>query len=108
MKKLSILSGLLALGLVAAWAAQAKQPVNRKCPLKPDVRVDPMQTVVFKGKVIGLCCSDCTEKFKKNPEAYMSKVKEDANTPMEPQGLSDAKTAITQGKGGPYLVVLFF
>ncbi len=98
---LALLAGL-------AWAQAQAKPINRKCPLKPDVRIDPAQTVTYKGKVIGLCCSDCTEKFKKNPEAYMGAVKADAHLPMEPSGLASAKAALDSGKSGPYLCVLLF
>lgn len=55
-------SRMLALGAVALVAvagglafSQAKKPINRKCPIKPDVRVDPAITVVHNGKVVGLC-----------------------------------------------------
>jgi len=43
----AILSGLA--------GEQAKKAINRKCPIKPAVRVDPAITVVHNGKVVGLC-----------------------------------------------------
>jgi len=100
----------MALALVGglAWTQAAKKPVNRKCPLKPDVRVDPAQTVVYNGKVIGLCCSDCTDKWKKNPAAYAGAVKEDAHLPAEPEGFAALKDALDAAKGGGYVAIVFF
>ena len=99
-----------ALGLLAGlgWAHQAKKPVNRKCPLKPDVRIDPAQTVVHNGKLVGLCCSDCVDKFKKNPAGYTAAIKEDANLPVEPEGYTEYPAALDAAKGGPYLLVVLF
>lgn len=112
MKSVSrVAAALFVLGLVAgmATAQQAgKKIVNRKCPLKPDSRVDPTQTVVYNGKLIGMCCSDCTDKWKKNPASYASAVKEDAHLPVEPEGYTDVKAALEAGKGGGYLVVALF
>lgn len=100
----------IALALVGglALAQQAAKPINRKCPIKPDARVDLAQTVVHNGKLIGLCCSDCTQQFKKNPGQWMSAVKADAHLPIEPEGYVDAKSALDAGKSGGYLVVLLF
>src|SRR5688572_3082174 len=58
-----------------------KKIVNRKCPLKPDARVDTQQTLEYKGKIIGFCCSDCVDKWKANPAAHAAAVKEDAHLP---------------------------
>ncbi|HYE99223.1 MAG TPA: hypothetical protein VEJ18_09950 [Planctomycetota bacterium] len=108
MKTSAAIAVVLALLAGFALAQQAQKPINRKCPLKPDVRIDPMQTVVHNGKVIGLCCSDCTEKFKRNPGQYMSAVKADAHLPVEPEGYVDAKSALDAGKSGNYLVAVLF
>ena len=97
----------LVAGLAVAEQA-AKKIVNRKCPLKVDSRVDPQQTVVYNGKIIGFCCSDCVEKWKKNPAGYAAAVKEDAHLPVEPEGYTDVKSALEAGKGGGYLVVALF
>jgi hypothetical protein len=110
-KKLTLAAGLVAaVGLLAGlgWAQQAKKPVNRKCPLKPDVRIDLAQTAIYNGKLIGLCCSDCTEKFKKNPAAYAGAIKEDAHLPVEPEGYTEYPAALDAAKGGPYLLVVLF
>jgi YHS domain-containing protein len=94
-------------GLAVAQDA-GKKIVNRKCPLKPDARVDTAQTMVYKGKVIGFCCSDCTDKFKANPAAYAAAIKEDAHLPEEPEGFASAKEALEAAKGGGYLCVILF
>jgi hypothetical protein len=103
-------AGAVVLALVGGlgWAQAARKPVNRKCPLKPDSRVDPAQTVVYNGKVIGLCCSDCTDKWKKNPAAYASAVKEDAHLPIEPEGFTTLKDALDAAKVGGYVAIVFF
>ncbi len=108
-KKAFVLGAALAVALGGglAWT-QARKPINRKCPLKPDVRVDPELTVVYNGKPIGLCCTDCVDKWKKNPSAYFASVKADAHLPQEPEGYTGAKEALDAGKGGPYLVVILF
>lgn len=108
MKTSAVVAVALALVGGLAVAQQARKPINRKCPMKPDVRVDPAQTVVHQGKVIGLCCSDCTEKFQKNPGQWMAAVKADAHLPVEPEGYVDAKSALDAGKSGGYLVALLF
>lgn len=101
----------LAVALVAGLAAAqqaGKKIVNRKCPLKTDSRVDPQQTVVYNGKIVGFCCSECVDKWKKNPAAYAAAVKEDAHLPVEPEGYTDVKAALEAGKGGGYLVVALY
>ena len=97
----------LAAGLAAAQDA-GKKIVNRKCPLKPDARVDTAQTLEYKGKLVGFCCSDCTDKFKANPGAYAAAIKEDAHLPEEPEGFASAKEALEAAKGGGYLCVILF
>ena len=110
MKRLTVWTGAgLALAFAAALAwAQAGRPINRKCPLKPDIRIDPTCTVMYKGKLIGLCCTDCQDKWKKSPDAYFAKVVADADKPVEPEGAKDAAGAVSSGKTGGYLTVLFF
>lgn len=110
MKRSSILAAValtVAFAATLAWAQGAK-PINRKCPLKPDVRIDPTCTVMYKGKLVGLCCTDCLDKWKKNPDSYFGKVVADANKPVEPESAKDAAGAVTSGKAGGYLTILFF
>jgi hypothetical protein len=110
MKKISILAAAaLALGLGAGFAwTQAKKPVNRKCPVKPDVRIDPTIVVTYNGKTIGMCCTDCVDKWKKAPASFTANVKEDAHLPYEPESAKNLSDAIEGGKNGPYPVLLFF
>jgi YHS domain-containing protein len=97
----------LAAGLVLAQDA-AKKIVNRKCPIKTDSRVDTQQTLVYKGKIVGFCCSDCLDKWKANPAAHAAALKEDAHLPEEPEGFNSAKEALEAAKGGGYLAVILF
>ena len=111
MKRSSMLAAAavaVAFAATVAWAQAAAKPINRKCPMKPDVRIDPTCTVTYKGKVIGLCCSDCLDKWKKNPDSWFAKVVADSNKPVEPEGAKDAEGALTSGKSGGYLTILFF
>ena len=98
----------IAFATTLAAAQAAGRPINRRCPLKPDIRIDPGCTVTYKGKLIGLCCTDCLDKWKKNPDACFSKVVADADKPVEPDSAKDAAGAISAGKTGGYLTVLFF
>lgn len=50
-----MLAGALLLVAGLCWAQAAARPVNRKCPFKPAIRIDPAITVTYKGKLIGLC-----------------------------------------------------
>jgi hypothetical protein len=53
------------------------KPINTKCPLSGEA-VNPLRTVVFEGKVIGLCCEKCQAKFAADPKKYIDKVVADA------------------------------
>jgi hypothetical protein len=111
MKRSSLMAAVglaVAFAATLVWAQAAGKPINRKCPLKPDVRIDPTCTVMYKGKVVGLCCSDCMDKWKKSPDAYFSKVVADADKPVEPDGAKDLAAALASGKAGGYLTVVFF
>ena len=50
-------------------------PINQYCPINKDDKVDPKVTTVYKGKVIGFCCADCIDEFKKDPDKYMATLK---------------------------------
>lgn len=106
----SLIAGGLAAGVLAgiAWSAQSTPPVNKMCPVQTDHKVDVEVTVVYKGKVIGLCCTDCQKKFNQNPGAFAAKIKEDYGSPDMPEGAATAKEAIDGGKAGGYLVAVVF
>jgi hypothetical protein len=55
------------------------QPVvafNKFCPVHPENAVDPsVPVVMYEGKAIGFCCSDCAGIFAKNPAKYAANIK---------------------------------
>ncbi len=48
---------------------------NKFCPVSGD-EVSGKHFVIYQGKRYGLCCPMCEEKFKKNPEKYIAKMKQ--------------------------------
>jgi len=91
-----------------AWAVpQDKKPVNKMCPVMPDHKIDSKVSVMHKGKVIGLCCTDCAKKWG-NGAAWEKNIKEDYGTPDLPEGADTVKGAVEGGKAGGYLVAAFF
>jgi YHS domain-containing protein len=50
-------------------------PINKMCPVETDDEVDPAVTIVYEGKTIGFCCTDCVKDFKKNPAKYLANLK---------------------------------
>lgn len=57
--------------------AAVKQIWNKHCPIMGE-EVDPkVQTVEYKGKVIGFCCKKCIKKFNSNPEKYLKHLSPD-------------------------------
>lgn len=48
-------------------------------------------TYDYKGKIYNFCCTDCVEKFKKDPEKYIKKIEEELKTKSEQE---------TQGETG--------
>lgn len=52
----------------------APKPINKTCPVEDGHEIDPKVTYTFNGKVIGFCCADCIDEFKKDPEKYMKKI----------------------------------
>ncbi len=65
---------------------------NTICPVS-DEEIDAMgatHTVEYEGKVYNLCCKMCAKDFKKDPEMYIEKVK---------QELAAAKSSANSGHG---------
>jgi YHS domain-containing protein len=53
-----------------------KKPVNKFCAVEQENPIDAKGgTYVYKGKVIGFCCPDCIDEFKKDPEKYVATMK---------------------------------
>jgi YHS domain-containing protein len=84
----SMLGLTLALGAAAVFAGDGKdaeksadkapttKPINQFCAVEQENKIDPKGgTYVYKDKVIGFCCPDCIDEFKKDPEKYMAKIK---------------------------------
>lgn len=91
-----------------AWGQQQAKPVNKMCPVMPDHKVDAAVTVQYKGKTIGVCCTDCVKKWNANPAAFAGAIKEDYGTPDMPDGANNVKGALESGKAGGYLVAIVF
>ena len=52
------------------------QPINKFGAVEQDNKVDAKGgTYIYKDKVIGFCCPDCVDEFKKDPEKYMKTIK---------------------------------
>ena len=98
----------VAFAATLAWAVpQDKKPVNKMCPVMPDHKIDSKVSVLHKGKVIGLCCTDCAKKWG-NGAAWEKNIKEDYGTPDMPEGAETVKGAVEGGKAGGYLVAALF
>jgi YHS domain-containing protein len=63
----------------ATGQAATAETANKLCPVTGE-EVDPKGTVTYtyKGKVYHFCCASCIADFKKNPEKYIRKMKDDA------------------------------
>jgi YHS domain-containing protein len=55
--------------------APSTQPANKMCAVNTEDPVDPKVTVIYKGQVIGFCCTDCIKDFNKDPEKYVKHMK---------------------------------
>ena|SRR3989338_2215078 len=93
MKKLVILTTLFLLAAPLTWAIGEKASVpsssvveagNKFCPVSGD-KVSGKHFVEYQGKKYGLCCKMCANKFKKNPEKYLTAMvnQELTGKPME-------------------------
>jgi hypothetical protein len=107
MKSLSIALLAAGFGVSLAGTFQEKTPVNKMCPVMTDHKVDTKVTVMHRGKVIGLCCTDCAKKWG-NGAAYEKNIKEDFGTPDMPEGATSVKGAVEGGKAGGYMVAALF
>ena len=60
----------------ATTQAATTQSVNKYCAVMgPDDLVDPKYNLLYKDQVIGFCCEECVDSFKKKPEKYLKKMK---------------------------------
>jgi len=56
------------------------QTGNMFCPVMPENRVNPEVYYDYKGRRIYFCCLSCRSAFKKNPEEYVSRLPQFAQT----------------------------
>lgn len=81
LKKVTVFAVLLTfLTVGVAWAADPATKPQAVCPvmggnINKDVYLD------YQGQRIYFCCPACIEVFKKNPEKYLQKLKEQGVTP---------------------------
>lgn len=71
-------------GRAVAQGAAAKKVDNELCPVTGE-KIDPKSniTYTYKGKVYRFCCAGCIADFKKDPEKYIRKMR-DEGAPAEP------------------------
>jgi YHS domain-containing protein len=84
LKKIKRLILALAVALLAAgpgWTAAPTKP-QTTCPVLGG-NIDKKVYADYQGKRIYFCCSGCDEAFKKDPEKYMKKLKEQGVTPED-------------------------
>ena len=54
----------------------ANGAINQFCAVETKNKIDPNgKTYTYNGKIIGFCCPDCIDDFKKDPEKYMKDLK---------------------------------
>ncbi len=75
---------VLALLSMSRPAAGDEPPLNEWCPVMTDERVDPEISIIYQGKKIGLCCDMCVKKFKANPDKYLPRLPQFADSAASP------------------------
>ena len=51
-----------------------QQAVQTNCPLMEGMAIDKSVYTEYKGKKVYFCCAGCINKFKEDPEKYLSKL----------------------------------
>jgi hypothetical protein len=60
----------------ATTRVASTQAVNKYCAVVgSDDLVDPKYNLTYKDQVIGFCCEECRDTFKKKPEKYLKTMK---------------------------------
>ncbi len=54
--------------------AQAKEPIQTKCPVIIGNKIDLNIFTDYEGKRVYFCCNSCKSMFKKNPEKYLHRL----------------------------------
>ncbi len=62
---------VLLLGSTNLFAAELIDAGNKMCPVSGD-DVSGKSFVEYQGKRYGICCKMCSDKFKKNPEKFIT------------------------------------
>lgn len=76
-----VLSAAVLAGVVGAepttrpTTGPSNGPVNKFCPVNPVHEIDPAVTWRYRDMLIGFCCDDCVQKFRKDPEKYLPLMK---------------------------------
>ncbi len=84
--KLAMLTLILALFLAGPVLAAAAPQTQTTCPVLGG-NVNKEVYVDYKGQRVYFCCQGCDTEFKKDPEKYLQKMKEQGVTPEKsPQG----------------------
>lgn len=87
-------SAKTAMGDITGGVPADVKLVNTICPVSGehfDRNDKSISAVEIKGKTYGVCCSDCIEMFKKNPDKYLAKL--DAATKEASEAAGNAKDA---------------
>lgn len=67
----SLFVGLL---LIADAPCLAAEAVNEFCPVLVDRKATPRHSLVYQGKEIQFCCSECVKEFEEHPQVYAGQV----------------------------------
>lgn len=76
----AVMAGLLFLAPGKMMSGTAFAAAQAKCPVLTG-DIDKNVFVDYKGQRIYFCCSACVEKFKSNPEKYLTEMKAAGITP---------------------------
>jgi YHS domain-containing protein len=62
-------------GMCRGGAVKKGEIINATCPVMGgEVDKNTPYKIEYKGKTVGFCCAGCVEKFKADPEKYMTKL----------------------------------
>lgn len=59
--------------MVAKAQYGAEDLKNAKCPIQADMEFDGEHIVIYKGKIVRMCCPDCPADFQKDPDKAFAK-----------------------------------
>ncbi len=47
---------------------------NQMCPVMPDETAEDSWTTVYRGRLVRFCCNNCIDRFRRNPEKFLSEL----------------------------------